>query len=226
MGQVVYLAQHRARHSGAGPDARRERPRVELHFELSCPFTYFAAERVDRAFEAVEWIPVSRAAATPGARSGQESLRRLRHAAEARAYELRMPLIWPDSFPADVPATMRVAAYAAACGHGAEFALAAGRLAFCGGFDLEDPEIIAEAAAAAGLGLDSCLAAARDSDRDDELEAAGRRLRAAGADELPALRLGRALYCGEGRVAEAAAAAHARPAAPRTRRRSARTTRA
>ena len=34
-------------------------------------------------------------------------------------------------------------------GRGAGFVLAASRLAFCGGFDLEDPEILAEAAAAA-----------------------------------------------------------------------------
>src|SRR5205809_727471 len=37
------------------------------------------------------------------------------------------------------------------------------------------------------------------------LEAAGRRLLAAGADRLPAVRVGRALICGEDRLAEAAA---------------------
>ena len=39
------------------------------------------------------------------------------------------------------------------------------------------------------------------------MEAAGRKLLAAGADRLPALRVGRLLFAGEGRVAEAAAAA-------------------
>ena len=38
--------------------------------------------------------------------------------------------------------------------------LAIGRLSFCGGFDVDDPEILAEAAAAAGLDLDACLLAA------------------------------------------------------------------
>jgi 2-hydroxychromene-2-carboxylate isomerase len=109
---------------------------------------------------------------------------------------------------------MRVAAYAASVGRGAEFALAAGRLAFCGGFDLEDPEIIAEGAAAAGLALDACLAAAHDQRRDRDLEAAGRRLRAAGADRLPALSVSQTLFWGEERVAEAAAAARTQ-AAPR-----------
>jgi 2-hydroxychromene-2-carboxylate isomerase len=216
MGQLIDLSAHRTRHARHAPCGRIERPRVEFHFELSCPFTYLAAERVDRAFGSVDWTPVSRATATPGTRHGELALRRLRDAAEARAEALRMPLVWPESFRADVPATMRVAAYAAACGRGAAFALAAGRLAFCGGFDLEDPEIIAEAAAAAGLGLDACLDAARDTRRDRELEAAGRRLRAAGADRLPALRVGRSLFWGEGRVADAVAAARMRPAARAT----------
>jgi 2-hydroxychromene-2-carboxylate isomerase len=85
--------------------------------------------------------------------------------------------------------------------------LAATRLAFCGGFDLDDPEILAEAAAAAGLGLDACLHAAGDRRRDGAIEAAGRRLLAAGADRVPALRIGRALYWGETQVVDAAAAA-------------------
>src|SRR3712207_6951120 len=45
-----------------------------------------------------------------------------------------------------------------------------GRLAFCGGYDLEDPEVLGEAAAAAGIGLDDCLRAARDEGRDGAME--------------------------------------------------------
>jgi 2-hydroxychromene-2-carboxylate isomerase len=102
---------------------------------------------------------------------------------------------------------MRVASHAAEGGRGAAFVLAATRLAFCGGFDLDDPEILAEAAAAAGVVLDDTLHAARDEGRDGAIEGAGRALLAAGADRLPALRIGRALYWGERRVAEALAAA-------------------
>ena len=56
-----------------------------------------------------------------------------------------------------VPAAMRVAHYAAQQGRGGAFVLAATRLAFAGGFDLDDLEILTEAAAAAGLRLDGCL---------------------------------------------------------------------
>ncbi|MBA3328816.1 MAG: disulfide bond formation protein DsbA, partial [Solirubrobacterales bacterium] len=89
------------------------------------------------------------------------------------------------------------------------FVLAASRLAFCGGYDVDAPEILAEAAAAAGLGLDECLQAAGDSRRDGPMQDAGRRLLASGADRLPVLQLGRLLFCGEDRLPEAAAAARA-----------------
>src|SRR5215213_7614920 len=124
-----------------------------------------------------------------------------------RAAALRMPLVWPERFPTEVSAAMRVAARAQESGRGAAFVLAATRLAFCGGFDLEDPEILAEAAAAAGVVLDECLAAARDARHDGEIEQAGRLLLSVGADRLPALRVGRALYWGERRVGDALTAA-------------------
>jgi 2-hydroxychromene-2-carboxylate isomerase len=213
MGEVIRLAERR--------EARRHRPRrrgeplrAEFFFDLACPFTYLAAERVDRTFEHVRWTPASTTALRCGSlASDPAALERVQVAAEQRGAALRMPLIWPERFPADVPAAMRVAGHAAEVGRGAAFVLAAGRLAFCGGFDLDDPEILAEAAAAAGLALDDCLRAAGDRRRDGAAEAAGRRLLSAGADRLPALRVGRALYWGEGQVADAATAARMNAAA-------------
>jgi 2-hydroxychromene-2-carboxylate isomerase len=204
MGEVIRLADRR--------QARRIRPhqrriKVEFLFDLACPFTYLAAERVERAFDAVTWTPASATALRAGSLASDEvALAGVRTAAEQRARELRLPLIWPESWPADVPAAMRVASYAAEAGRGAAFVLAAGRLAFCGGFDLDDPEILAEAAAAAGIRLDECLRAAGDARRDGGMEASGRRLLAAGADRLPVLRIGRSLVWGEQRVGAAAAA--------------------
>jgi 2-hydroxychromene-2-carboxylate isomerase len=210
MGEVIRLSERRqARRPPAG--ARPGPVRAEFLFDLACPFTYLAAERVDRAFDAVTWTPASTTALRCGSlASDPAALAAVRAAAEQRAAALRLPLVWPEAWPADVPAAMRVATHAAECGRGAAFVLAAGRLAFCGGFDLDDPEILAEAAAAAGLGLDGCLRAAGERRRDGAIEAGGRRLLAAGADRLPALRIGRALYWGEGQVAAAAAAARLR----------------
>jgi 2-hydroxychromene-2-carboxylate isomerase len=216
MGELIRLAERR--------QARRERPRqraaslrAEFIFDLACPFTYLAAERIERAFDDVTWTPASTTALRRGSLASDEvALAAVRSAAEERAAAVRLPLVWPENWPADVPAAMRVASHAAEAGRAAAFALAAGRLAFCGGFDLDDPEIIAEAAAAAGLGLDASLHAAGDRRRDGAIEAAGRRLLAAGADRLPALRIGRALYWGEPRVTDAAITArlHAAAACP------------
>ena len=152
MGELIQLAERR--------QARRTRPRqaagdvrAEFLFDLACPFTYLAAERVERAFDDVRWTPASTTALRAGSLgSDAAATEAVRVAAEQRAAALRMPLVWPETFPVDVPAAMRVAAHAAECGRGAAFVLAAGRLAFCGGFDLDDPEILVEAAAAAGLG--------------------------------------------------------------------------
>ena len=106
-----------------------------------------------------------------------------------------------------VPAAMRVAHYASQQGRGGAFVLAATRLAFAGGFDLDDLEILTEAAAAAGLRLDGCLKAAREERRDGAIEAASRRLLGAGADRLPALSVARGVFWGEDRVGDAAATA-------------------
>jgi 2-hydroxychromene-2-carboxylate isomerase len=215
VGEVIRLAERR--------QARRTRTservapaRAEFLFDLACPFTYLAAERVDRAFDYVTWTPASASVIRGGSLlSDPDAEAIVRVAAAERAVALRLPLEWPESFPADVTAAMRIASHAAACGRGAAFVLAAGRLAFCGGFDLDDPEILFEAAAAAGLALDACLQAAGDHGRDGAIEEAGRRLMAVGADRLPALRIGRSLYWGEERIAEAAAAARLTAAAAR-----------
>ncbi|MGZ4280412.1 MAG: DsbA family protein [Solirubrobacteraceae bacterium] len=171
---------------------------VIFWFDPASPWTYLAAERVERLFEAVRWRPVA------GPRlSGDEECA----AVERRARELRMPLVWPEGAGSGI-ASARVAQLAAEHGCAAAFVLATGRLAYCGGYDVDDPEILAEAAAAAGLGFEEALAAAGDRDRDGELERDARALAARGAESLPALLVGPHLFGGEHRI-PGAAAAHA-----------------
>ena len=213
MGELIDLAARREARR-LRDDPRPERTRAQFFFDLSCPFTYLVAERVERSFDDVTWTPACAAAlGRSSLASDAVSAAAVRRIAEERAAALRMPLVWPERFPSEVSAAMRVAALAADAGRGAAFVLAATRLAFCGGFDLDDPEILAEAAAAAGVALDDCLSAARDEGRDGEIERAGRVLLAAGADRLPALRISRALYWGERRVGEALVAARVARAA-------------
>src|SRR3954466_16236415 len=201
MGEVIRLAERRQARRPRPGDQRIAPARAEFFFDLACPFTYLAAERVERAFDHVVWTPASATIVRGGAlESDPGAIERVQAAAAERAQALRLPLEWPETFPAEVPAAMRVAAHAAANGRGAEFVLAAGRLAFCGGFDLDHPEIPAEAAAAAGIGLDHCLAGAGDVALVRVIHANARRLFPAGADRLPALRVARTLVWGESRV--------------------------
>src|SRR4051812_1770900 len=182
MGELIDLAQRRA---AMRTPPGREPLRAQLFFDLACPFSYLATERVERAFPHVTWTPTS--SETLQRRclaSDSEGVERVRAAAERRAAELRLPLVWPEGFPRRVPAAMRAAAYAAEQGRGGTFALAAGRLAFCGGFELDDPEILAEAAAASGIRLGEGPRAAGGTRRGGAVEAAGRRLLAARADPL------------------------------------------
>jgi 2-hydroxychromene-2-carboxylate isomerase len=179
--------------------ADRSRPRggsrAAFFFDLACPFSYLVAERIERVLGEVEWIPAPAVGLDGGARwARMDATRAL---AEREAVDARLPLVWPDRFPANPRHALRAASYAAENGAGAKFALAASRLAFCGGFDLEDPEILGVAATTAGLSLEGCLAAARDPSRDATLWATARGLHRRRVRRLPAIRLGRRWLEGE-----------------------------
>jgi 2-hydroxychromene-2-carboxylate isomerase len=203
MSNVISLAEHRRSRVVASTATPVPRPaRATFYFDLSSPFTYLAAERADRLFPGLQWKPVVEEVLQLPAFDVA--------AAEDRAHALGLPLVWPpDLGPETVRPAMRVASLAAERGAAAPFVLAATRLAYCGGFELDHPEVLAEAAAAANLGLPECLEAAGDIGRDGAMEEGARRLLAQGADRLPALRVGRLLFAGEDRLSEAHAAAQA-----------------
>jgi 2-hydroxychromene-2-carboxylate isomerase len=205
MGDLIVLKERLADRSRPG---RSSLP--AFFFDVACPFSYFAAERIERLLGVVEWVPASGAALREGAAPARacEEI----YDAERRAAELRVPLVWPDRFPDPSPRALRAAAQAAGIGAGARFALAALRLAFCGGFDLEDPEILAEAAAAAGIQLHDCFNAIEDESIEQALSATTRGLQMRGIRRLPAVRIGHVWFAGEQRLTEAAALVRA-PAA-------------
>jgi 2-hydroxychromene-2-carboxylate isomerase len=152
----------------------------------------------------VEWVPVA-ADLVRGAQRSPRELEAVRERAEAHACALRLPLVWPDEFPAPTARALRTAARASELGHGARFALAATRLHFCGGYDLDDLRTLTEAAAAAGMPLEECLTAAGDADRDLALAATADGLRGHGVTELPVIRVGRRWFEGARGLAAAAA---------------------
>jgi 2-hydroxychromene-2-carboxylate isomerase len=202
MGVVTSLDSYRAYAARRPRRARRPPARPTFYFDLASPQTYLAAERAERLFAGLRWLPASSDALQCGGTLTDDE----RVAVTRRARLLGLPLVWPAEPSRRAVRAMRVASLAAERGLGAAFVLAASRLEFCGGYSIDDPEILAEAAAAAGIDLDEMLRAAGDVRRDGLIEEAGRRLLAAGADRLPVLRVGRMLFCGEERLSEAVAA--------------------
>jgi 2-hydroxychromene-2-carboxylate isomerase len=204
VGTVTSLEHHRLARAKGIMRVDQLLPRATLYFDLRSPYTYLVAERADRLFDGLEWRPAS-ADVLHGGELDDDAPR----SAADRARLLGLPLVWPEDRPYRVLRAMRVASLAAERGCGGAFVLAASRLAFCGGFDLDDPEILAEAAAAAGIALDDAFHAAGDVARDGPIDAAARLLLAAGVERLPVLKVGRTLFSGEDRLMEAAAAARA-----------------
>ena len=108
MGEVIRLEDRRARRR---PETPGEAVRAEFLFDLASPFTYLAAERVDRAFDEVTWTPAcSRTLRCASMPADFGDVQEIVDHAEERAGALRLPLQWPERWPMAVPAAMRVAA--------------------------------------------------------------------------------------------------------------------
>ncbi|MFZ0042327.1 MAG: DsbA family protein [Solirubrobacteraceae bacterium] len=198
MGDLIYLDRRRAEHSSPPPPAK-----PMFVFDLTCPESYLVAERIERELGETEWIPLD-ATALRG-EPDAAALHEWRKQAESVARTQRLPLVWPERFPARMPCALRAAAYACELGAGPSFALAAFRLAFCGGFDLEDPEALAEAAAVARVPLDECLSAAGETWRDEELADTAEALRRSGLTDVPAICIDGQWFAGESGLLAASA---------------------
>jgi 2-hydroxychromene-2-carboxylate isomerase len=201
MGEVITLAQHRARRRPRPRPPRRGAPPV-FYFDLGCPYSYLALERVDRLLPGAHWRPtITEDLHTTHPHTDQPT----RAAAEHRAHQLGLPLIWPSTNTPPRRA-MRAALHAIQQGPGPQFALAAARLAFCGGYNLNDPTILAEAAAAANLDPHQTLNAAHNPQLDKPLHQNAQHLLTTGATHLPTITIGPTLHCGETTITQAATA--------------------
>ena len=110
MGDVIRLEDRRARRR---PDAAAgDAVRAEFLFDLACPFTYLAAERVERAFDEVTWTPACartlRCGSLPTRTDDVAARRRRRPRSAPRRCACRSS--GPSAARCRVPAAMRVAA--------------------------------------------------------------------------------------------------------------------
>jgi 2-hydroxychromene-2-carboxylate isomerase len=195
--------------SGAArEDSRVDRPRraplmrASFFFQLGCPASYLAAERIERAFGQVTWVPTARLPVLHG--EGAVPTAELLALAAREAQALRLPLVVPERFGDDFIAAWRAAACATAHEDGGRYVLAASRLAFCGGYDLDARTVIAEAARAARLDAREILAATGDPRWDEQLFGTARELAQLGITSSPAIRVGTSWFEGLHAVSEAA----------------------
>ena len=198
MGDVIQLHERRrARRCGVGPP--RERSRATFYFDLACPFTYLAAERVERAFDEVVWTPASDGALRRSCLADDAVGRRGRpprgRGARGRAaHAARVAGALPDRGRrprcASPRGRRRPGAARPSCSprRGSRSAAASTSTTPRSSPRRRPPRASRSTTASH---------AARDAGRDGAIERAGRALLAAGADRLPALRVGRALYWGE-----------------------------
>ena len=182
--------------------------RAAFFYDVACPFSYLVAERVERVLGEVEWVPAPAVGLDGGSRWAKfEATQAL---AERHAHAVRLPLVWPDRFPANSRHALRAASYAAE-----KPPALASRLRRCGlrsaaGSTSRIPRSWGSPPRAAGVPLEGCLAAARDPARDAPLWATARGLHARG--------VGRCRRCGSD-----AALSRANGSWPRVRRCSAST---
>jgi 2-hydroxychromene-2-carboxylate isomerase len=162
---------------------RADHGAAAFYFALDCPLSYLVAERVERDLGEIAWVPIL---APRDTRWARERLLQ----AKAVAGTKRLPLVEPEHYPSDARPVSRAAMYASQQdGCGGAFALRALRLAFAGGFDLSDPDLIAEAAAAAGISVAGALEASEDASHDRALAATASGLRSRGIVEPPVIRI-------------------------------------
>jgi 2-hydroxychromene-2-carboxylate isomerase len=183
-----------------------------FYFDLGSPYAYLAAERIHAILpQPPIWQPILLGGLFKrfGRRSWAETEERQSGMAEVerRARERALPpLRWPDPWPGDMLFAMRAATYAASLGRAAAFALAAFRQAFAAGRDLSIPENVLLAAAACELHPRAVETAAASRSIKDALRSATDEAAGRGVVGVPSVLVAGAVFWGDDRLEEAAAA--------------------
>jgi 2-hydroxychromene-2-carboxylate isomerase len=187
-------------------------PTPTLYFDLGSPYAYLAVERAGGVLgqpPALEPILLGAIFRWRGsgswARTDQRSAGMTEVQARARRYGLPV-LVWPRAWPTDGLAAMRAATWARQQGAVEPFARAVFRRQFAEGGDIADPEVLAECATRAGLDAEAMTAALSDPSVKDALRLATEGAWEAGVRGVPSLRIGDAIFYGDDRLEEGAAA--------------------
>jgi 2-hydroxychromene-2-carboxylate isomerase len=192
--------------------------RATFYYDLSSPYAYLAALRVDEVLAVeVAWQPIAFGALLRELGKVPWSLRddtRAPGQAEVaeRARERGLPDVrWPPGWPAESYSLLplRAALHGFDEGRGKEFSLELYRLEFAEGVALDDLEVVIGAAERVGLDGERVRAAVQAPEIKDRLRAATDEARRRGVTGVPTVVVGDELYWGDDRLEDAARVAAA-----------------
>lgn len=191
---------------------KAERP--VFYYDLSSPYAYLAAERVNHVLPVPPaWQPISFAHVLKRTGRVPWSLTDEREAGmreiERRAAERGLPAIrWPEGWPRESCSLLplRAAVFAQRSGRVVAFSLAAFRQAFAAGRPLNDVDNVLLAAAACELHPKAVLKGIESPSVKDGLRAATEEALERGVTGIPTVAVGDRLFWGDDRLEEAAAA--------------------
>ena len=203
-GLTVHTHEPRASADRGGP---ADSGGAAFYYDFVVPECYLMAERVLGDLPVVpEWTPVRHAGLRAGAGAPDPAgFDREAFAARVAAQGLQ-PLRWPAAWPWEPEPALLAATYAKSIGRAVAFSLAAFRQAYAGGRDLSDLDSVVIAAAANEMHPRAVLKGIELRSVRTALDAATARAAAHGVGELPAVRVGDAVFSGRGAIEAAAAA--------------------
>ena len=189
--------------------------RPTFYYDLSSPYAYLAALRVDELLPAAaEWQPIALGALIREIGKVPWSMRPDTRPAgmaeiERRARERGLPAVrWPDGWP-DASYSLlplRAVLHAFDCGRGRELTLELYRVAFAQGTALNDLDVVAAAADRVGLDEAELRQAVERREIKDRLRAATDEARRRGVTGVPTVAVAGELFWGDDRLEDAARA--------------------
>jgi 2-hydroxychromene-2-carboxylate isomerase len=190
---------------------RVQTPAPPFFFAAMSPYSWFAAERIERLLPQAQWRAVLAGAVFKANDRVSWGLteRRAEGIAdcEARAAAHGLgPMRWPDPWPTSDLLVARAMTFAETRGSLKPFALGAMRLAFLDGADLGDRDAVVEAGRRAGIDPLELEGAIEDADVKQALRSVTDEAIALGVFGVPTVAVGADLFWGDDRLEDAAQA--------------------
>jgi 2-hydroxychromene-2-carboxylate isomerase len=183
---------------------------ARFYFGTISPYSWFAAERIERLIPGVRWRPVFagglfRSVGRVSWGTTPERPARLQDCQRrAQAHGLG-PIRWPDGWPGNDVLPARALVAADQGGRLVPLALAAMRACFREGRDISRPDVLASVAREAGLDGEALLDRAQTPEVKDALRAINDEAVAAGVIGVPTVWVEGEVFWGDDRLEEAAA---------------------